>query len=111
MAPAAAIIASRPVPDGFDQETFSRPGRDGFIARWADIWRIVGCKIDLLTADEIRVNFELCTNVTVIITEESPGFDVFMNEVERRFPSVEGWFARIAQPPLAPANAILYQQA
>lgn len=96
-------------PIAFDQETFSRPGQNGFTARWADIRRIVGYKIDLLTVDEIRVDFELKTNVTVIVTEESPGFGAFMSEVERRFPSVEGWFAKIAQPPFAPVNAVLYQ--
>lgn len=97
-------------PVDFSQEFFSRPGSDGFTARWADVRQIIGYKVDLFSWDEIRLDFHLSTGLTVVITEESPGFDAFMNEVQRRFPSLEGWHAKLSQPPFAASRAILYAE-
>ena len=96
-------------PMRFDESTFSRPGQDGFAAAWSDVRKIVGYKIDLLMVDEIRMDFQLATNVTVVITEENLGFSEFMVEVERRFQSVAGWHAKVSQPPFAVSATVLYE--
>ena len=96
-------------PVTFDETGFGRPGPDGFTAAWSDVRRITGYKIDMLTWDEIRMDFYLAIDLTVIVTEESPGFADFMREVEHRFPSVSGWHSKVSQPVFAPCTTVLYE--
>jgi hypothetical protein len=76
--------------------------------RWDEIDRIVTYKIDLLTYDEIRVQFESSDGHVIVVTEESPGFGDFMQEVVRRYPSTEEWHAKVSQPPFAECWTVLF---
>jgi len=96
-------------PVSFDENGFWRPGPNAFTVGWADVRRITGYKIDMFTWDEIRMNFDVATGMTVVVTEESPGFTEFMEEVERRFSSVNGWHSKISQPAFAPCTTVLYE--
>jgi len=98
-------------PIAFDKQYFHRAGKDAFRAAWNDVRRIVGYKVDMFSWDEIRIDFYLADNATVVVTEESPGFSEFMKEVERRFQSVVGWHAKISQPPFESNTTVLYEAA
>jgi hypothetical protein len=98
-------------PVTFDDQTFGRPGKYAFQASWSDIRRIIGYKIDMFSWDEIRMDFELVGGTVVVVTEESAGFGDLMKEVERRFPSVVGWYAKVSQPPFAECRTVLHDVA
>lgn len=74
---------------------------------WSAIEKITAYKIDLLTVDEIRVQFDHASG-GVVVTEESPGFPEFMQEVVRRFPSAADWHAKVSQPAFATCETTLY---
>jgi hypothetical protein len=76
--------------------------------RWDEIDRIVTYKIDLLPYDEIRVQFESSSDAAIVVTEESPGFDDFMQEVVRRYPSTQDWHGKESQPAFAECWTVLF---
>jgi hypothetical protein len=96
-------------PVTFDESKFCvappRPRELG----WDAVERIVTYKIDLLTFDEIRVQFDFAGG-SVTVTEESPGFPEFMQEVVRRFPSAANWHARVSQPAFATNRTLLFDR-
>jgi hypothetical protein len=98
-------------PVTFDGQTFHRSGKEAFRALWSDVRRITGYKIDMFSWDEIRMDFELVGGRIVVVTEESAGFGDLMKEVERRFPSVVGWHAKVSQPPFAECRTVLHEVA
>ena len=75
---------------------------------WQEIDRIVTYKVDLLTWDEIRVQFESSTGSAIVVSEESPGFAEFMLEVVRRYPSTQDWHAKVSQPRFAESWTVLF---
>ena len=90
-----------------EQEIRVHPSTEKRI-RWQEIDRIVTYKVDLLTWDEIRVQFESSTGSAIVVTEESPGFSDFMHEVARRYPSAQDWHAKVSQPPFAESWTVLF---
>jgi hypothetical protein len=96
-------------PVSFDDRLFWRDFPNPFKVEWCMVRRITGYKMDLLTWDEIRMEFALANWSSVVVTEESPGFPQFMQEVERRFPAVADWHGRISQPPFAPRTTVLFE--
>ena len=91
-----------------EQEIHVQPPTEKRIT-WAQIDRIVTYKIDLLTYDEIRVQFENRNGDAIVVTEESPGFVALMHEVVRRFPSAQDWHAQVSQPPFVECWTVLYE--
>ncbi len=94
----------------FDDTGFSSAGEPPWRATWSEVKRITAHKVDLLTVDEIRVEFALQDGIILVITEESPGFEALMLELVRRFPSVSGWYGRVVQPAFAPCVSVLYER-
>ncbi len=94
----------------FDDAGFNCAGESPWRATWPEVKRITAYKIDLLTVDEIRVDFALQDGMTRVITEESPGFEGLMLELARRFPTASGWHGRVVQPAFAPCVTVLYER-
>ncbi len=76
--------------------------------RWDHVHRIVAYKIDLLTYDEIRIRLESADERAVVVSEESPGFDAFMDELVLRYPMASDWHAKVSQPPFAESRTIIF---
>jgi len=76
---------------------------------WLAVERISVYKVDLLVVDEIRVQFDH-PGGSVVVTEESPGFPVFMHEVARRFPMAADWYTAVSQPAFAACETTLYEK-
>ncbi len=104
----SSSAASRDGQVTFDEHSFRVASPNSRELAWSHIQRITAWKIDLLTHDEIRVQFEHHDGV-VIVTEESPGFGDFMTEVVRRFPTAEGWHPKLSQPAFATAETVLHE--
>src|SRR5262245_16284422 len=91
--------------DGFGYETSK-----GEMCRipWNDIQEIRAYKLDLLTVDEVRFAFQM-DGWWADVSEEQPGFDRLVKQLEQRFPSVAGWQERVIKPAFAPNETILYE--
>jgi len=100
---------AEPVLD-FEDAGFGFGGESPWRATWSEVKRITAYKIDRLTVDEIRMDFALQHGITRVITEEFPGFEELMLELERRFPTVSGWHSRVVQPAFAPSVSVLYER-
>jgi len=74
---------------------------------WESVEAIRAFKLDLATFDEIRFSLQIPGGV-VEVSEEQPGFAAFAHALERQFPSVVGWYARVAQPAFARNETVLW---
>ena len=101
--PAGAVL-------DFNDAGFSCTGASPWRATWSEVRRITAYKIDRLTVDEIRVDFELQDGVARVITEECSGFEGLMLELVRHFPTVSGWHGRVVQPAFAPSVSVLFER-
>jgi hypothetical protein len=97
-------------PDGLD---VSRHGETVAALRWDDVDEIVAYKLDLLTTDLINLEFhrrsdgEWCLRVD----EEMHGFDRLMEEMERRFASLQpDWYRRVMLPPFETCQTIVWRR-
>jgi hypothetical protein len=95
----------------FDDRGFRRAAPDPFAVEWNAITKISGYRTDLWTVDEVRIDVELASGDEIFFSEESPGFPALMEEVALRFPTVSGWFERIALVDEAPGTIVLYDAA
>jgi hypothetical protein len=87
---------------------------DGFTVgartvRWSAVTRVTTYKIDFFAVDCICLSFELDGEPTLELTEESNGFNDFMDELHERFPTIPAdWYATVMQPPFARNEAVLF---
>jgi hypothetical protein len=89
-----------------------RPGRPPASVAWASVGRIVARKRDLLTEDQVCLDFWLPReDVTFTVAEDVPGFLEVAAEMARRFPLRDpDWLARATLPPFAPGAAVIYER-
>ncbi|MES2604860.1 MAG: hypothetical protein V4603_07975 [Pseudomonadota bacterium] len=92
----------------FDAEGFRLGVEDSPLA-WDDVLKIVTYKIDLITVDEIFIDF-IHANGVLIVGEENPGFHEFMIEVVHRFPTAIEWYEKVSQPAFAACTTVLYER-
>jgi hypothetical protein len=75
---------------------------DGTAVRWSSVRAVVTYKWDLLTCDDICLGFRVGDDAWVEVSEEEPGFDRLVAEVERRYPGVaRDWFREAMRPAFA----------
>ena len=99
-----------------DQLKFSDEGfwiklnSDSIKVNWADVLEITAYKVDLLTVDEVRV--DIITNaVTVTITEETLGYDVFKEKLKAIFPESDmQWEEKVVKPAFAENLTVIYKK-
>jgi len=89
---------------------------DGFasgtrLVRWSAVTRVTTYKIDLVTIDCICLRFDLDDDPPLELTEESNGFNVFMDVLVEQFPTMPpDWYATVMQPPFERNEAVLFDR-
>ena len=69
---------------------------DGTTVTWEFVRAIATYKHDLLVYDEVCLAFKLSDNSWVHVSEEVPGFQSLVEEVESRYPAVpRDWFREV----------------
>jgi hypothetical protein len=80
------------------------------IIKWSAIESITAYKIDLFSTDEICINI-VYNNVQTTITEETAGWEQFVEKTKQIFPVIDkNWDIDIVLPPFAMCYTILYQR-
>jgi hypothetical protein len=81
--------------------------------RWGDLKEIVAYKVDAITVDHICLGFRSSDHDWLdIATEETPGWEVLCDELDRRFGvAYETWFAQVAFPAFARNLTVLWRAA
>ena len=78
--------------------------------RWDAIRAIATYKRDLFIHDDICLAFQTEGDLWVEISEEQPGFELLIAEVERRFASVpEDWFTAVMHPAFETNYRVLWR--
>jgi hypothetical protein len=97
------------LPIAFNADSFRIGSDDCNELAWDKVLKIVTYKIDLFAVDEIQVEF-IHADGGLVVTEESPGFPAFMDEMVRRFPTASDWHEKVSQPPFAASKTVLYEK-
>ncbi len=86
------------------------PSDDAVRVPWRDVARIRTYKLDLLTTDCICLLFELQTGAPAVqVSEEWPGFDVFLGALAVAFPSISAsWYVDVMKPAFERNERVLY---
>jgi len=97
----------------FDERGFSVI-EDGGVSTgmaWNDVAKIFVVKIDLFSYDEVRLGFGSRHAGRVVETgEDDEGFDPFVEEVLKRYPSIpRDWLTEVAYPPFEENLRILWE--
>jgi hypothetical protein len=78
---------------------------------WNKIESIFGYKLDLMTTDEICIEVFCDDCISFRVTEETPGWFVFIERLKEQFSSVEeDWNINIAHPAFATNLKLLYDR-
>jgi hypothetical protein len=76
---------------------------------WSAVVRIEASKVDLLTTDEVRVEFVIGDR-SCVAREDDAGWEHLMNRLHARFPVSASWRENILQPPFATNRAVLWDR-
>lgn len=78
---------------------------------WVNVQAIFGYKEDLVTMDEICLDIFCDNNISFKITEETPGWCVFLEKIGVHFPSIKkGWSLEITLTPFARNLMLVYER-
>lgn len=78
---------------------------------WDSIKAIFGYKLDLMTIDEICIDIFTVNEISFHITEETPGWYVFIEKIVLKFPTIDkGWYQKVMYPPFATKLILLYEK-
>ena len=79
-------------------------------ALWSEIEKIEAYKEDLMTYDMLCLNIDLKESI-ILITEETEGYEYFIKELEKQFPSIEkGWDWKIIQSPFVRNHTVIFSK-
>jgi hypothetical protein len=87
-----------------------RDGGDICSFAWSEVRRIVAYKRDLITTDQVCLEFELGDR-TCIADEEASGWEELTSQMTKRFSLDAEWLARVVQPAFATNMAVLWDAA
>ncbi|MCL9806644.1 hypothetical protein NAT51_14000 [Flavobacterium amniphilum] len=78
---------------------------------WTGIQALFGYKVDLYTLDEIRMDVFCDDDILFTISEETPGWYVFLKKIEEQFPAIkQNWNLEIAFPAFSANLTLLYEK-
>ena len=78
---------------------------------WNQIQSIFGYKLDLMATDEICIDVFCDDNVLFRVTEETPGWSVFIERLKEQFSTIEeDWNINITHPAFATNLTLLYDR-
>jgi hypothetical protein len=89
---------------------------DGFLfgarrIRWSVVRRIRTYKIELFSVDCICLWFDLDGEQPLEMTEESNGFNGFIDALLEAFPTIPpDWYGTVMQPPFERNEAVLFEK-
>jgi hypothetical protein len=108
-APARPEPPAEPAPDvEFTDQGFSFGARE---VRWSSVVRVRTYKLDFETIDCVCLAFELDGSPPVEVTEESNGFNDFMDAMLERFPAIDAdWYATVMTPAFERNETILFER-
>ena len=79
---------------------------------WSSVRVIATYKRDLWIYDDIYLAFQAAPDSWVEVSEEEPGFQLLVAEVERRYPDVpRDWFGTVMHPAFATNYRVLWRVA
>ena len=82
----------------------------GHAVAWPSVRRIATYKRDRFAYDEIFLAFETRPGEWVEVSEEDPGFNLLVAEMERRYPDLpRDWFGRVMHPAFQENYRILWR--
>jgi hypothetical protein len=108
-APARTEPSAESAPDvGLTDEGFTFGAR---AFRWSSVMRIRTYKLDFETIDCVCLRLELDAAPPLEVTEESNGFNDFMDAMLERFPSIDAdWYATVMTPAFERNEALLFEK-
>ncbi|HVJ69341.1 MAG TPA: hypothetical protein VM510_15250 [Caulifigura sp.] len=82
---------------------------DGATVPWSSVRAIAAYKHDLWAYDEICLAFKVSEDSWIEVSEEEPGFRSLVEEMERRFPDMPGyWFHEVMHPAFSTNYRLLW---
>lgn len=95
----------------YEEGGFSYPFENGAsVVRWAEVDRIVGYRLDLMTVDEICIELHIGDRAIRFI-ESTPGWYQFMKRLKAIFPAIpNGWDWDVVKRPFAANYTVLYER-
>jgi len=82
---------------------------DGNTVPWSSVRAIATYKHDLFAYDDICLAFKVSDESWLEVSEEEPGFQSLVQEVERRYPEVpRDWFHEVMLPAFATNYRVLW---
>jgi hypothetical protein len=76
---------------------------------WSAVTRIEASKVDLLTTDEVRIEFVIGDR-SCVASEDDAGWEQLMSRLRTRFPVSESWRGNVLRPPFATNRAVLWDR-
>ena len=76
---------------------------------WMSVERILAFKVDLLTTDEVALEF-IAGGRSYIVGEDTDGWSDLLSEISRRYPILTSWFENVLQPPFATNLGIVWDR-
>jgi len=77
---------------------------------WSAVHSIHGCKLDLVTVDEIRILVAYDGGHTLELSEEQDGYESFVAKAEQMYRFPEGWWSLLAHPAFALNEMTLFRR-
>ena len=84
-----------------------------FEVAWDRVAEISAFKLDCGVHDLVCLGFVLARlpDRMYVVDEQAVGFDALVEEVRRRYPSIDpDWFGKVAQPPFATNETLLWRR-
>lgn len=76
---------------------------------WDDVDRIQAYKLDLITTDDVCLEF-VAKGLSYTVDEETPGWDSLLQTLAQRFALAESWAEIITDPPFATNRSVLWDR-
>ena len=78
---------------------------------WSDIQSIFAYKVDLMTTDQICIDVFCDYQISFRVTEETPGWFVFIERLKEQFPTIEeDWNINVAHPAFETNLTLIYDR-
>ena len=81
--------------------------------RWEDVAEVRAFKRDELTTDLVCIEVRLATGTSILVHEEMPGWEDFLDVAEVALPYMRArrdWEPQVQQPPFAASVQVLFQR-
>jgi hypothetical protein len=82
------------------------------VVPWVLVYEVHAYKLDLLTADEVRLDVSVAADPSrVTLSEEMLGFSAFVSRAEAELGFPPNWWVAVVKPAFAPNRLLLFRRA